>query len=79
MSDASGSLSIVNDNIPEGNETFIIEIFSTVGIAVGSPNTTEIVIQASDEPNGRVQFNQVCTVHVLVLTQFICTCRHHYQ
>jgi len=52
----------VNDDIPEGNETFIVEIVSAIGAVVGSPNTTELVIEANDDPNGRVQFNQVCTV-----------------
>jgi len=59
MSDASASLSIINDDIAEGNETFIVEIVSVTGAAIGSPNTTELVILANDEPYGRVQFNQV--------------------
>ena len=81
MSDASGTLLIMNDDISEGNETFIVEIVSAIGAVVGSPNTIELIILANDEPNGHVQFNQVCIASglgILVLVQFIYACRHHY-
>ena len=60
MVSASGTLFVLNDATPEGNETHIVEIISVFGGAIaGSPSTLELTIVASDEPYGRVQFSQV--------------------
>ena len=65
MSNANGSLSTVNDAIPELQETFTIEIVSAIGATIGSPSTMVIVIKASDDPYGSVQFIQVCMYNSL--------------
>lgn len=59
MTTASGTLFVQGDETPEGNETFIVEIFSVFGAAIGSPDTLELIILANDEPYGFVEFSQV--------------------
>ena len=76
MSNANGSLSTVNDEIPELQETFIIEIVSAIGAAIGSPSTMVVVIEASDDPYGSVEFIQVCTYNSLHSGKFHLTCRY---
>ncbi len=51
---------IVDDALPEGNETFTVVIDDARnGAEVGLRNTMILVIQASDEPFGAVQFQAV--------------------
>ena len=60
VTSASATLILVNDAIPEGNETFIVQITSTrYGAEIGSQNTLILVVRANDEPYGRFQFDQV--------------------
>ena len=64
---ASASLVLFNDMIPEGNETFQVQITSTFGGAeIGSQNMMELVVRASDEPHGEFQFAEVSVVVVLL-------------
>lgn len=63
MESASGTLFILNDVIPEGNETYLVNITSIFGRAtIGSPSILELTITANDEPYGRVQFSQVTEI-----------------
>ena len=56
----SAIITIRNDAVPEGNETFILQITGTrFGAEVGSQSTMALVIRASDEPHGAVQFDPV--------------------
>ena len=49
-----------NDAIPEGNETFLLQIIDTrFGAEVGDVNTMLLTVRASDEPFGQFQFNEV--------------------
>jgi hypothetical protein len=51
---------IRNDNIPEGNETFILTIMDvSSGAVVGTPASLQLIIRANDEPQGRFQFDAV--------------------
>ena len=60
QSTATGTLVLVNDVIPEGNETFIVEIVDTrFGAEPGSQTTLLLTVQASDEPHGRISFDEV--------------------
>ena len=60
---ASATLLLVTDVIPEGKETFIVQITSTrLGAEIGRQNTMELVVRANDEPYGQFQFSQVCQV-----------------
>ena len=62
VTSASGTLFVRNDAIPEGNETYIVNISSVFGGAIiGSPSILELTITANDEPYGLVQFSQVTT------------------
>ncbi len=52
--------SLLNDNLPEGNETFLLEItFARLGAEIGAQNTMTLVITANDEPHGQLGFSQV--------------------
>lgn len=66
---ASATLILVNDVIPEGNETFIVQITSTrLGAEIGRQNTMELVVRANDEPYGQFQFSQVCEVFSVLVS-----------
>ena len=69
MTAASATLILRNDEIPEGNETFIVQITGTrLGAEIGSQNTMELVVRANDEPHGQFRFDQVCQMfNVIVL------------
>ena len=62
---ASGTLFILNDDISEGNETYLVNITSVFGgtpsntPSIGSPSILELTITANDDPYGRVKFSQV--------------------
>ncbi len=57
---------IVDDALPEGNETFTVVIDDARnGAEVGLRNTMILVIQASDEPFGAVQFQAVSSQNYL--------------
>ena len=58
--ESTGTLIVFNDEIPEGNETFLLQIIDTrFGAEPGSQTTLLLTIQASDEPYGRFQFDEV--------------------
>ena len=64
MVSASGTLFILNDAMPEGNETFLVNITSVFGGAgIGSPSILELTITANDDPYGGVQFSQVTEIY----------------
>lgn len=51
---------ILNDNIPEGNETFTLTITSvSSGATIGARSTLSLTIRANDEPYGLLQFHMV--------------------
>ena len=55
---------IVDDALPEGNETFTVVIDDARnGAEVGLRNTMTLIIQASDAPFGAVQFQAVSSQH----------------
>ena len=57
---SDATLVIVNDNLPEGNETFTVTITDARnGAEIGIRNTMTLVILASDEPFGSMQFDSV--------------------
>ena len=58
-SQTAAVVTVVNDNLPEGNETFIWRIVDTGLASVGSRSSTEVIISASDQPHGVFQFNTV--------------------
>lgn len=56
----SATLVIRNDAIPEGNETFTLTIVEARnGAVIGSRNTMQLIIRASDRPHGLIQFHSV--------------------
>ncbi len=60
QSTATGTLVLLNDVIPEGNETFVVEIVDTrFGAEPGSQTTLLLTVLASDEPHGRISFDEV--------------------
>ena len=60
MTSAFATLILLNDAIPEGNETFVVQITSTrLGAEIGRQNTLILVVRANDEPYGQFQFDQV--------------------
>ena len=57
---ANGVLIVQNDAIPEGNETFLLQINEArLGAEIGPVSTMLLTIIASDDPYGEFQFNQV--------------------
>lgn len=58
-SQAVAVVTVVNDNIPEGNETFVWRIVNTGVAQLGRRNSTEVIISASDQPHGELQFAMV--------------------
>ncbi len=62
VTQATVTVFIVDDALPEGNETFTVVIDDARnGAEVGLRNTMTLVIQASDEPFGALQFDTVNT------------------
>ncbi len=60
-STANADFVLFNDNIPEGNETFLLAIMRTeFGAEIGAQNTMRLVVTANDEPHGQLGFSQVC-------------------
>lgn len=58
-------LALHNDEIPEGNETFILEITLTrFGAEIGPQNTMRLVVTANDEPHGQLGFSQVSHLYL---------------
>ena len=57
----SATAVILNDNIPEGNETFTLMISELVPISaeIGALSLMQLVITANDQPHGLVQFDSV--------------------
>lgn len=53
------TVTVINDNFPEVNETFTWSIISAPGAQVGARNTLEMIISASDQPHGLFQFDNV--------------------
>lgn len=60
LTTAQGSMIVINDAIPEGNETFLLRIIEArFGAGIGPMDTMLLTVQASDEPFGKFQFTQV--------------------
>ena len=56
----TGTLVLINDAIPEANETFLVEIVDArYGAELGSQTTLLLTVEASDEPYGRISFDEV--------------------
>lgn len=52
--------------MPEGNETYTVEISSVAsGAEIGAVNTMQLVILANDEPHGNFQFVEVSKAMIL--------------
>lgn len=47
-------IEIINDRIPERNETFQVRLLDQItgGAILGTPQEAEIMIESSDDPNG---------------------------
>lgn len=56
------SVTVNNDNLPEDNETFIWTIISAGTAQIGARSSLEMIISASDQPHGLLQFDSV-SVH----------------
>ena len=60
VSRASAVVIVRNDAVPEGNETFTVQITGArFGAEIGERNTMQLIIRANDEPHGAFQFNSV--------------------
>ena len=57
----SATALIINDNVPEGNETFVLTISELVPrtAQIGALSSMLLVIRANDQPNGMLQFDSV--------------------
>ena len=57
----SATALIINDDDPEGNETFILTISELVPrtAQIGVLSSMRLVIRANDQPNGILQFDLV--------------------
>ena len=71
---AVANVFVINDNIPEGNETFTVVISDALsGAEVGLRSSMELVISANDEPFGSVQFDAVSdTINMCVCVYHLC-------
>lgn len=61
---------IINDAIPEGNETFTLRISDISSGAIGALNTMQLIIRANDQPYGVFQYHMVGTQHSLRTMKF---------
>ncbi len=71
-----GTLILINDAIPEGNETFVVEIIDArFGAELGSLTTLLLTVEASDEPYGRISFDDVskCT-NMMICASVVIMC-----
>lgn len=60
VSSTTGTLILINDAIPEGNETFLVMIVDArFGAELGTQTSLLLTVQASDEPYGRISFDEV--------------------
>ena len=61
------TFTVVNDNTPEGNETFLVQIGIQSGSAtIGTNNTAYLTIASNDDPYGIIQFQNVCILFILL-------------
>ncbi len=58
-SQATVVVTVTNDNIPEGEESFTWRIANTGLAQLGNRSTTLVIIEASDQPHGELQFTMV--------------------
>ena len=66
VSSTIGTLVLINDALPEGNETFVVEIVDArFGAELGSLTTLLLTVEASDEPNGRISFDEVSIIIII--------------
>ena len=64
QTESTGVLIIRNDAIPELNETFLIQIIDArFGAEIGSVSSMLLTVRASDDPNGKLQFDPVRTLY----------------
>ena len=63
-----------NDAVPEGNETFTVEISGArFGAEVGDRSTMQLIIRANDEPFGAFQFDTVNTIiYIITCKNLVC-------
>ena len=52
-------VTIHNDDLPEDNETFIWTIVNAGTAQIGARRSLEMIISASDQPHGLLQFDSV--------------------
>ena len=65
---SSATVVIRNDAVPEGNETFTLQITGArFGAEVGVRDTMQLIIRASDEPHGAFQFDSVRSVTISLI------------
>lgn len=58
--EASAVALLRNDDVPEGNETFLLTISDVgSGAQIGSPSVIQLIIRASDQPFGLLRFDEV--------------------
>jgi len=63
VSSSTATIVARDDNLPEGNETFSLMIVNARnGAIVGLRDTMTLIIQASDEPFGTIQFAPVSII-----------------
>ena len=72
MTQSSATVVIRNDAVPEGNETFTVEITGArFGAEVGERNTMQLIIRASDEPYGAFQFESVSRLEIKIALRYL--------
>lgn len=60
VTQSSATVVIRNDAVPEGNETFTVQITGArFGAEVGDRDSMQLIIRASDEPYGAFRFDLV--------------------
>ena len=69
---------IRNDAVPEGNETFTLQITGArFGAEVGERDTMQLIIRASDEPYGALQFDSVSQLEIKLYSPWHASIRSH--
>ena len=57
------TFTVRDDNTPEANETFLVQIFINSGVAtIGANNVAYLTILSNDDPYGIIQFQNVCVL-----------------
>lgn len=62
--ESNGFLVLINDAVPEVNQTYIVDIIDArFGAEVGPNDRLYLTVRASDDPFGRIQFESVSTIN----------------